>query len=117
MTSPTHLIFTPPQLVLLGLEHDPNAQNEMTPYPYVFDRANGVGLFFDPLHDMASFRMLERALTRKGWQVTIFSHPDAAVPFVAVSFSESSYGPGTTPIRSPDLITAYVAAAFALVSP
>jgi hypothetical protein len=116
MTDP--LIFTAAQLAFLGLEHDPSAQNETTPYPYVFDRPNGVGLFFNPGGDLPSFRMLQRAMTAQGWLATIFTHTHrGGPPTFMVSFSMSNYGTNKGEAEDPDLITAYVRAVSALASP
>ena len=66
------LIFTPPMLSLLGLEHDPQRQNESTPYPYAYDRAANESVFFNPVGCMVSFRMLQRALARLKAKARIF---------------------------------------------
>jgi hypothetical protein len=70
MTPSPPLLFTPPMLALLGLEHLTPAEhpslypNESSPYPLVIDPITKAGVFFNPLGCLVSFRMLERALAR-----------------------------------------------------
>jgi hypothetical protein len=123
MTSPPPLIFTPQHLSILGLELLPSPRifgpsNQASPYPYAFDPVTKSGCFFDPLHDMVSFRMLQRALDRTG--IEAFTDRDGLVSWTVTMrryTDANKYGYHQCLVTDPDLIEAYVRAAFALASP
>lgn len=102
------IIFTPAHLSLLGLEHDPQHQNEATPFPHVYDPVANTSVFFNPMGCMISFRMLERALARLNVDSRIYNDAGKVVVNTEV------HGQCSTTFScavSIDMIECYVAAA------
>lgn len=108
MTPSPPIIFTPHHLQILGLEHDPQRQNEATPFPHVHDPITNISVFFNPMGCMISFRMLERALARLKIDSRIYN--DAGKVVVNTEVHGECAGTFSC-AQSIDMIECYVAAA------